>query len=142
MDTVDSMNSSNNINLGHLNSNNIVQAINLGKRVATSEGSLTLLDDINFSVEKGTSLAILGVSGSGKTTLLGLLAGLDIASSGKTIFNGQDLGDLDEDGRAECRANSVGFVFQSFQLLSGLTALENVMLPLELAGEKNARNDA
>jgi len=122
--------------------NNFVQAINLGKHVETSEGELSLLDDINFSVAKGTSLAILGVSGSGKTTLLGLLAGLDVATTGQAIFNGQDLGTLDEDGRAECRANNVGFVFQSFQLLSGLTALENVMLPLELAGDKNARSDA
>jgi len=121
---------------------NFVQAINLSKHVQTSEGELSLLDDINFSVAKGTSLAILGVSGSGKTTLLGLLAGLDVASAGQAIFNGQDLASLDEDGRAECRANNVGFVFQSFQLLSGLTALENVMLPLELAGDKNARADA
>lgn len=121
---------------------NFVQAINLSKRVQTSEGELILLDDINFSVAKGTSLAILGVSGSGKTTLLGLLAGLDVVSSGKTIINGQNLADLDEDGRAQCRANDVGFVFQSFQLLNGLTALENVMLPLELAGDQNARSDA
>lgn len=119
-----------------------VQAIKLSKRVNTSEGELSLLDDINFSVTKGTSLAILGVSGSGKTTLLGLLAGLDTATSGQVVFNGQNLGDLDEDSRAELRANSVGFVFQSFQLLNGLTALENVMLPLELGGDKNARNDA
>ncbi|MFV2061342.1 MAG: ABC transporter ATP-binding protein [Gammaproteobacteria bacterium] len=115
-----------------------VQAINLSKYVTTSEGELTLLDDINFSVAKGTSLAILGVSGSGKTTLLGLLAGLDRSSSGSVIFNKQNLNELDEDGRAECRANNVGFVFQSFQLLNGLTALENVMLPLELAADKNA----
>jgi len=120
----------------------IIQAVNLGKRVDTSEGWLTLLDDINFSVAKGTSLAILGVSGSGKTTLLGLLAGLDVASSGKAIFNGQDLGELNEDGRAECRANSVGFVFQSFQLLNGLTAIENVMLPLELAGDSHPKKAA
>lgn len=119
-----------------------IQAINLSKRVDTSEGKLSLLDDINFSVTKGTSLAILGVSGSGKTTLLGLLAGLDTATSGQVVFNGQNLGDLDEDSRAELRANSVGFVFQSFQLLNGLTALENVMLPLELACDKNARVDA
>ncbi len=112
------------------------------KRVTTSEGVLTLLDDINFSVDKGTSLAILGASGSGKTTLLGLLAGLDVVSSGQSVFNGKNLAQLDEDGRAELRANNVGFVFQSFQLLSGLTALENVMLPLELAGDKTARQGA
>ncbi|VAX00750.1 ABC-type antimicrobial peptide transport system, ATPase component [hydrothermal vent metagenome] len=126
----------------NLSSTIIIQAVNLCKRVTTSEGVLTLLDDINFSVNKGTSLAILGASGSGKTTLLGLLAGLDVASSGQSLFNGSNLGDLDEDGRAELRANSVGFVFQSFQLLSGLTAIENVMLPLELAGDKKARQDA
>ncbi len=114
----------------------------MGKRVTTSEGVLTLLDDINFSVNKGTSLAILGASGSGKTTLLGLLAGLDIVSSGRCLFNGINLAELDEDGRAELRANSVGFVFQSFQLLNGLTALENVMLPLELAADKKARQHA
>ncbi len=125
-----------------LSSDNFIQAINLGKRVDTSEGALTLLDDINFSVNEGTSLAILGVSGSGKTTLLGLLAGLDVATTGQVVFNGKNLGSLDEDGRAELRANSVGFVFQNFQLLSGMTALENVMLPLELAGDKNARQDA
>ncbi len=137
MDKVDAIKSST-----ILSSDNFIQAINLGKRVDTSEGALTLLDDINFSVDKGTSLAILGVSGSGKTTLLGLLAGLDVATTGQVIFNGQNLGSLNEDGRAELRANSVGFVFQNFQLLSGMTALENVMLPLELAGDKNARQDA
>jgi len=128
--------------MNNMVSSNFINAINLGKCVTTSEGELTLLDDINFSVAKGTSLAILGVSGSGKTTLLGLLAGLDVASSGQIIFDGHNLGALDEDGRAELRANNVGFVFQNFQLLNGLTALENVMLPLELAGEKMARNKA
>lgn len=107
----------------------------MGKRVTTTEGPLTLLDDINFNVSKGTSVAILGASGSGKTTLLGILAGLDVPSSGQVIIDGQDLGALDEDGRALLRANMVGFVFQSFQLLNGMTALENVMLPLELAGD-------
>jgi putative ABC transport system ATP-binding protein len=135
MSNIDSSNSSN-------QEQHFVHAINLSKCVETSEGELMLLDDINFSVAKGTSLAILGVSGSGKTTLLGLLAGLDVASSGDVIFNEKNLTELDEDGRAECRANNVGFVFQNFQLLNGLTALENVMLPLELAGDKQARNDA
>jgi len=119
--------------MGSQQSAGFVQAIQLGKQVTTSEGQLVILDDINFSIAAGTSVAILGASGSGKTTLLGLLAGLDIASTGHVIINDTDLGELDEDGRALLRAGSVGFVFQNFQLLSGLTALENVMLPLELA---------
>ena len=119
--------------MGSQQSAGFVQAIQLGKQVTTSEGQLVILDDINFSIPAGTSVAILGASGSGKTTLLGLLAGLDIASTGHVIINDIDLGELDEDGRALLRAGSVGFVFQNFQLLSGLTALENVMLPLELA---------
>jgi putative ABC transport system ATP-binding protein len=119
--------------MGSQQSAGFVQAIQLGKQVTTSEGQLVILDDINFSIAAGTSVAILGASGSGKTTLLGLLAGLDIASTGHVIINDIDLGELDEDGRALLRAGSVGFVFQNFQLLSGLTALENVMLPLELA---------
>ncbi len=116
-----------------------VQAVHLGKRVTTSEGALTILDDINFSIPSGTSVALLGASGSGKTTLLGLLAGLDVPTEGQVIVNGQDLGAMDEDGRALLRADTVGFVFQNFQLLNGLTALENVMLPLELAGVANPR---
>ncbi|MFW2439772.1 MAG: ABC transporter ATP-binding protein [Arenicellales bacterium] len=119
--------------MGSQQSAGFVQAIQLGKRVTTSEGQLVILDDINFSIAAGTSVAILGASGSGKTTLLGLLAGLDIASAGHVKINDIDLGELDEDGRALLRAGSVGFVFQNFQLLSGLTAQENVMLPLELA---------
>lgn len=116
-----------------------VQAIRLGKRVTTSEGSLTILEDINFSIPTGISVAVLGASGSGKTTLLGLLAGLDVPTEGQVIINGQDLGAMDEDGRAMLRADSIGFVFQNFQLLTGLTALENVMLPLELGGASNPR---
>lgn len=108
----------------------------------TSAGPLTILDDINFSVASGSSLAILGASGSGKTTLLGLLAGLDSPSSGHVAIAGQDLSVLDEDGRALLRARTIGFIFQSFQLLPGLTALENVMLPLELAGESAAAQGA
>ena len=119
-----------------------VQAIQLGKQVTTSEGPLVILDDINFSVPAGTSVAILGASGSGKTTLLGLLAGLDVSSTGRAMIRGVDLGALDEDGRALLRADTVGFVFQNFQLLSGLTALENVMLPLELATAANPREAA
>jgi len=125
-----------------MSSDHFVQAIKLGKCVKTSEGSLTLLDDINFNVSKGTSVAILGASGSGKTTLLGMLAGLDVPTSGQVILDGQDLAALDEDGRALLRANMVGFVFQNFQLLNGLTALENVMLPLELAGESSPAKTA
>jgi len=114
----------------------------LGKQVATAEGPLVILDDINFTVATGASVAILGASGSGKTTLLGLLAGLDVPSSGRVIIAGRDLNDLDEDGRALLRADTVGFVFQNFQLLHGLTAMENVMLPLELAGSDNPRGQA
>ena len=125
--------------MGSQQSESFVQAIHLGKRVTTSEGPLTILDDINFSIPTGTSVAILGASGSGKTTLLGLLAGLDVPTEGQAIINGQDLGAMDEDGRALLRADSVGFVFRNFQLLNGLTALENVMLPLELAAAANPR---
>ena len=114
-------------------SSGFVQAIQLGKQVTTSEGPLVILDDINFSIAAGTSVAILGASGSGKTTLLGLLAGLDASSTGQALINDIDLGSLDEDGRALLRADNVGFVFQNFQLLKGLTALDIVMLPLELA---------
>ncbi|MDH5408122.1 MAG: ATP-binding cassette domain-containing protein [Gammaproteobacteria bacterium] len=114
-------------------SESFVQAIQLGKQVTTSEGTLNILDDINFSIDSGTSVAVLGASGSGKTTLLGLLAGLDLPTTGKVLIAGQDISELDEDGRALLRAEVIGFVFQNFQLLNGLTALENVMLPLELA---------
>jgi putative ABC transport system ATP-binding protein len=119
-----------------------VQAVGLGKQVTTAEGPLVILDDINFTVATGASVAILGASGSGKTTLLGLLAGLDVPSSGRVIIAGRDLNELDEDGRALLRADTVGFVFQNFQLLHGLTAMENVMLPLELAGSDNPRGQA
>lgn len=123
-------------------SNTFVEARSLGKQVTTREGVLTLLDDINFSIETGTSVAILGASGSGKTTLLGLLAGLDLPTSGEVIIDGRSLNDFDEDGRAQLRAELVGFVFQNFQLLLGLTALENVMLPLELAQAPHPRRTA
>jgi putative ABC transport system ATP-binding protein len=106
----------------------------LGKRVASPEGELVILDEITFSIAAGESVAIVGASGSGKSTLLGLLAGLDRPSSGQVWLAGVALNPLDEDGRAQLRARRVGFVFQSFQLLAGLTALENVLLPLELAG--------
>lgn len=123
-------------------SNTFVEARRLGKQVTTREGVLTLLDDINFQIEEGTSVAILGASGSGKTTLLGLLAGLDLPTDGEVIINGNHLNQFDEDGRAQLRAELVGFVFQNFQLLFGMTALENVMLPLELAQAPHPRKTA
>ncbi len=114
----------------------------LGKQVPSPEGRLVILEDINLSVAPGESLAIVGASGSGKSTLLGLMAGLDTATDGRVFLDGHDLGRLDEDGRAALRASRVGFVFQSFQLLPSLTALENVMLPLELAARPDARRGA
>lgn len=123
-----------------MTTNNAIEVIGLTKRVSDAGGELTILDDIRFSVAMGESLAITGASGSGKSTLLGLMAGLDVPTTGQVKVLGSDLFALDEDGRAKFRASHVGFVFQSFQLLPNLTALENVMLPLELAG-KDA-NDA
>lgn len=113
----------------------IVQAKDLTKQVVSPEGELIILQDVNFCITAGASLAVVGVSGSGKSTLLGLLAGLDLPTNGSVFLDGTDLNSLDEDGRARLRNHRVGFVFQSFQLLPGLTALENVMLPLELASE-------
>lgn len=120
----------------------LVEASDVGKVVPTAEGDLTILHRISLAVAAGESLAITGPSGSGKSTLLGILAGLDLPSSGEVRLCGQTLTRLDEEGRAKVRAASVGFVFQSFQLLPGLTALENVMLPLELHGNRNARTAA
>jgi len=117
-------------------------AENLGKRVATVDGGLDILTAVSFAIKPGETLAIVGSSGSGKSTLLGLLAGLDLPSSGKIELAGESLAELDEDGRALLRAKHVGFVFQSFQLLGNLTALENVMLPLELAGARDAEKPA
>jgi len=119
-----------------------VQAKQLGKQVASPAGQLTILHDINLTINSGESIAIVGVSGSGKSTLLGLLAGLDTPTQGNVILNGSDLGQLDEDGRAQVRKLHVGFVFQSFQLLQSLTALENVMLPLELSANEQAQEIA
>lgn len=119
-----------------------MQAENLTKQVESPEGQLIILQDINFSMHKGETLAVVGVSGSGKSTLLGLMAGLDIPSAGKIILDGTDLNTLDEDGRARMRNHRVGFVFQSFQLLPSLTALENVMLPRELAGAAEPEKEA
>ena len=114
-----------------------IEVKNLTKRVSDANGQLTILNNVNFNVPKGQSVAITGASGSGKSTLLGLMAGLDIASEGSVVLNGQSLFALDEDGRALLRARSVGFVFQSFHLLPNLTALENVMLPLELTAARD-----
>lgn len=111
-----------------------VEARNLSKIVQDATGSLTILDDINLTIASGETVAIVGASGSGKSTLLGLLAGLDVPTSGAVRMLGRDLFALDEDGRAALRAESLGFVFQSFQLLPHLNALENVLLPLELTG--------
>jgi putative ABC transport system ATP-binding protein len=113
---------------------NAIEVTHLSKRVQDATGMLTILDDITFCLRAGESLAITGASGSGKSTLLGLLAGLDTPTSGQVNLLGQSLFSLDEDGRAALRAQSIGFVFQSFHLLPNLNALENVMLPLELAG--------
>ena len=120
----------------------ILTAKNLSKVVSSAEGELTILHELSLELNKGDSLAIVGASGSGKSTLLGLLAGLDLPSSGEVTLAGQDLSGLDEDQRARIRAEHVGFVFQSFQLLDSLNALENVMLPLELDGRKDARERA
>jgi putative ABC transport system ATP-binding protein len=116
-----------------------IEVTHLSKRVADATGELSILQDVNFTVPAGATLAIVGASGSGKSTLLGLLAGLDTPSDGTVKIHGVDLYLLDEDGRAALRMKELGFVFQSFQLLAHLTALENVMLPLELRGESGAR---
>ena len=115
---------------------------NLNKIVTTTENDLKILDDINFSLTQGESLAIVGPSGAGKSTLLGLLAGLDVPTSGEIFLAGQEITQMDEEQRAQVRAQLVGFVFQTFQLLPSLTALENVALPLELRGEKTAEKQA
>ncbi|MEE9102078.1 ABC transporter ATP-binding protein [Pseudomonas sp. QE6] len=120
-------------------SERILTARNLSKVVSSAEGKLTILHDLSLDLSRGDSLAIVGSSGSGKSTLLGLLAGLDLPSDGDIVLLGHALGSLDEDQRARVRAAHVGFVFQSFQLLDSLTALENVMLPLELDGRADAR---
>ena len=114
----------------------LLRAEHLGKQVSSPDGNLTILDDVSLSIGRGESVAVIGPSGSGKSTLLGLLAGLDVPSSGSVWLDGEDLSALDEDARARRRAQRIGFVFQSFHLLPGLTVLENVMLPLELGGVK------
>ena len=119
---------------------NILTAQNLGKTYQSAGNTLTVLDDINFAITAGSTNAIVGPSGSGKTTLLGLCAGLDKSSTGSVQLNNISLGNLTEDQRAQVRNEYIGFIFQNFQLLPTLTALENVMVPLELRGEKNIRN--
>jgi putative ABC transport system ATP-binding protein len=122
--------------------NSIVRAEGLTKQVTTPDHVLTIVKDANFTVRAAEAVAILGASGSGKSTLLGLLAGLDVPTSGRVWIGEEDLFALDEDGRARLRGQMVGFVFQSFQLLPALTALENAMLPLELAGGADAAKRA
>lgn len=120
----------------------VLAAEGLAMRFEAPEGTISLFESLDLSIPSGDSVAILGASGSGKSTLLGLLAGLDLPSAGRVSLDGTELTDLDEDGRAELRAGRVGFVFQAFHLLPGLTALENVMLPGELTGEHDVRRRA
>ena len=122
--------------------NRVLQAENLCKQVSSPEGSLTIVDEVSLDILAGESVAVTGPSGAGKSTLLALLAGLDVPTRGRVLLEGHDLTQLDEDGRARLRAQRVGFVFQSFHLIPALTALENVMLPLELAGRRDARRAA
>ena len=119
-----------------------LQIDDLGKRVSLPSGELTILEGVAFEIRHGDTVAIVGASGSGKSTLLSLLAGLDTPSDGSVVLDGETLSSLDEDGRARVRGEKVGFVFQSFQLLPSLTALENVMLPLELRGDADAETPA
>ena len=125
-----------------VNKDVVLAASNVSKQVSSPEGTLTILSGVSFRIAAGASVAVVGPSGAGKSTLLALLAGLDLPSDGHIVLNGANLSELDEDGRAKVRAESVGFVFQSFHLVPSLNALENVMLPLELAGKRDARTAA
>jgi len=120
----------------------VLKAENLSKQVSSPEGPLTIVHGVSLDIAAGESVAVVGASGAGKSTLLALLAGLDLPTTGRVLLAGTDLTQLDEDGRARLRAQRVGFVFQSFHLIPALTALENVMLPLELAGRPDARSAA
>jgi putative ABC transport system ATP-binding protein len=120
----------------------VLKAAQITKQVSSPEGTLTIVADVDLSIAPAETVAIIGASGAGKSTLLALLAGLDEPTSGRVWLDGKELTALDEDGRAAVRANHVGFVFQSFHLVPSLTAIENVMLPLELAGKRNAREAA
>jgi putative ABC transport system ATP-binding protein len=120
----------------------MISAQGISKSVSTASERLTILHDIDLDIEHAETLAIVGASGSGKSTLLGILAGLDLPSAGRVLWDGVDITRLDEDARAQQRPGHVGFVFQSFQLLPGLTALENVQLPLELRGDRAAADKA
>jgi putative ABC transport system ATP-binding protein len=117
----------------------VLEAIGVGKQVSSPEGTLAILSGVSLAIARGETVAVMGASGAGKSTLLALLAGLDEPTAGEVRLAGKDLTRLDEDGRAAVRAGHVGFVFQSFHLVPSLTALENVMLPLELAGRGDAR---
>jgi putative ABC transport system ATP-binding protein len=125
-----------------MNRKTVLEARSLRKEVTSPEGMLTILDDVSLAVGAGETVAVVGASGAGKSTLLALLAGLDEPTAGSVWLEGTELSALDEDGRAAARARHVGFVFQSFHLVPSLTALENVMLPLELAGRSDARAGA
>jgi len=130
------------MNAGIANSDNdtvVLRTTNLSKQVSSPEGMLTILDDISLDIHRGESVALVGASGAGKTTLLALLAGLDRPTAGQVWLCGQQITAMDEDGRAKLRGQHVGFVFQSFHLVPSLTAIENVMLPLELVGDSRAR---
>ncbi len=120
----------------------VLEAHGISKQVSSPEGPLTILSEVSFGISAGESVAVVGPSGAGKSTLLALLAGLDLPTEGHVVLNGSNLGELDEDGRARVRAESGGFVCQSFHLVPSLSALENVMLPLELANAADARATA